>query len=186
MKKQLMTIFISLFICLIYANELHIGNGVTSMQAAQNYDGTALILYVQNGSLKAINADEASRLQKIDLPEDVSGITDIQGLCLSEVNSNFFACIGKENDIYKLITIKIDYDNTIELKKHVLNFEKNDFSDFSLNYNDDTKVYNYIFLNNNALYNISISDNEVNEISQISNPEDKVTSFMFYYWYGKI
>ena len=123
MKKQLMTIFISLFICLIYANELHIGNGVTSMQAAQNYDGTALILYVQNGSLKAINADEASRLQKIDLPEDVSGITDVQGLSLSEIDSNYFICIGKENDIYKLITIKVDYENSIELKKYALNFE---------------------------------------------------------------
>lgn len=183
MKKQFMTIFISLLICLIYANELHIGNGVTSMQAAQNFDGTALILYVQNGSLKAINADEASRLQKIDLPEDVSGITDIQGLCLSEVNSNFFACIGKENDIYKLITIKIDYDNTIELKKYVLNFEKNDFSDFSLNYNDNTKVYNYTFLNNHALYSIEIAGNEVTEICQISNPDDNVTSYKFYYWY---
>ncbi len=183
MKRHIFSFLFIIIPYVFFANELRIGNGVTSMQAAQNYDGSALILYVQNGSLKAINADESSRLQKIDLPEDISGITDVQGLCLCEVNSNFFVCIGKENDIYKLITIKIDYDNTIELKKHVLNFEKNDFSDFSLNYNDNTKVYNYTFLNNNALYNIAISDNEVNEISQISNQDDKVTSYMFYYWY---
>ena len=183
MKKQLMMIFISVFICLIYANELHIGNGVTSMQAAQNFDGTALILYVQNGSLKAINADEASRLQKIDLPEDVSGITDVQGLSLSEIDSNYFICIGKENDIYKLITIKVDYENSIELKKYALNFEQSVFSNFSLNYNDESKVYNYSFLNNNVLYNISISDNEVNNIQSISNPDDTVTSYKFYYWY---
>lgn len=182
MKKHLFSFLIFVFIYCLSANEMRIGNGVTEMQAAQNYDGTALILYVQNGSLKAINADESSRLQKIDLP-DVSGITDVQGLSLSEIDSNYFVCIGKENDIYKLITIRLDYESSIELKKYALNFEQSVFSNFSLNYNDKSKVYNYSFLNNNILYNISISDNEVNEIKSISNPDDIVTSYKFYYWY---
>ena len=182
MKKHLFSFLIFVLIYCLPANEMRVGNGITEMQAAQNYDGTALILYVQNGSLKAINADESSRLQKIDLP-DVSGITDVQGLSLSEIDSNYFVCIGKENDIYKLITIRLDYESSIELKKYTLNFEQSAFSNFSLNYNDESKVYNYSFLNNNILYNISISDNEVNEIKAISNPDDIVTSYKFYYWY---
>jgi hypothetical protein len=76
MKKRLS--FCAFFFCTVFfchAAEYFAGEGVENLAVMHDFNGGAYVLYVQNGSLKALHEDSKDTIEKYE----ISGITDISG-----------------------------------------------------------------------------------------------------------
>jgi hypothetical protein len=111
MKKRLF--FCAFFFCTVFfchAAQYFAGEGVEDLAVMHDFNGGAYVLYVQNGSLKALHENPDDSLTECLLPEAARNVQNIASLTMHEEAGFPFGIIATNDGHFYIIKLDIDFE----------------------------------------------------------------------------
>ena len=181
MKKRIfigLLCFFQIYVCA--ASGYEVGEGVTEMQVLHDYSNGCYVLYVQNGTLKALHEDSAGTILPYTLFPTDEGPSSV---CTLTRSNNFLgrcgSFIANNNELYLYF---LNHDDKF-IFVHSLH---GNIRDVRISH-ADFKTLEYFYIESGVLYcdKISLANNTVLSHETVSNQNSETIDYQIL-WYNEL